>query len=62
MNQADGRDSDFDKFIRFADLLKKRGVLTSWRFCTSAAHTEKDVGDVLDRANDAMRVLKNEDA
>jgi glutamate-1-semialdehyde 2,1-aminomutase len=62
LNQADGRDSDFDKFIRFADLLKKRGVLTSWRFCTSAAHTEKDVGDVLDRANDAMRVLKDEEA
>jgi hypothetical protein len=35
-------------------------VLTSWRFCTSAAHTEKDVEDALDRANDAMKVLKEE--
>jgi len=61
VNQADGRDTDFGKFLRFADLLKERGVLTSWRFCTSAAHTEKDVGDVLDRANEAMRILKEED-
>ena len=62
VNQADGRGSDFAKFVRFADLLKKLGVLTSWRFCTSAAHTEKDVGDVLDRADQAMRILKEEGA
>jgi glutamate-1-semialdehyde 2,1-aminomutase len=62
VNQADGRDSDFAKFIRFADLLKDMGVLTSWRFCTSAAHTEKDVGDVLDRVNEVLKVLKEEDA
>jgi glutamate-1-semialdehyde 2,1-aminomutase len=62
LNQAGGRGSDFRKFGRFADLLKERGVLTSWRFCTSAAHTAKDVGDVLDRANEAMEILKEEDA
>ena len=45
---------------RFAGLLKERGVLTSWRFCTSAAHTEKDVDDTLDRANGAMKILKDE--
>ena len=41
----------------FAALLKQRGVLTSFRFCTSAAHTEKDVEDTLERAEDAMREL-----
>ena len=62
INQAGGRGADFAKWLRFADLLKKRGVLTSWRFCTSAAHTDKDVGDTLDRANEAMRILKEESA
>jgi glutamate-1-semialdehyde 2,1-aminomutase len=41
----------------FAGLLKQRGVLTSFRFCTSAAHTEKDVEDALERADDAMKEL-----
>jgi glutamate-1-semialdehyde 2,1-aminomutase len=41
----------------FAALLKQRGVLTSFRFCTSAAHTERDVEDALERAEDAMREL-----
>jgi len=45
---------------RFSGLLKERGVLTSWRFCTSVAHTKKDVDDTLDRANDAMKILKDE--
>jgi glutamate-1-semialdehyde 2,1-aminomutase len=41
----------------FAALLKQRGVLTSFRFCTSAAHTERDVEDALERAEDAMKEL-----
>jgi len=41
----------------FAALLKQRGVLTSFRFCTSAAHTEGDVEDALHRAEDAMKEL-----
>jgi glutamate-1-semialdehyde 2,1-aminomutase len=41
----------------FAALLKQRGVLTSFRFCTSAAHTERDVEDALERADDAMKEL-----
>ncbi len=61
INHADGNEAANHKQAnRFAELLKKRGVLTSWRFCTSAAHTEKDVEDALDRANDAMKVLKEE--
>jgi glutamate-1-semialdehyde 2,1-aminomutase len=59
-NQAEGRGADFGKMGRFAELLKERGVITSMRFCTSAAHTEKDVGDTLDRANEVMRILKEE--
>jgi glutamate-1-semialdehyde 2,1-aminomutase len=61
INHADGNDgANHHQANRFAELLKKRGVLTSWRFCTSTAHTEKDVEDALDRANDAMKVLKEE--
>jgi glutamate-1-semialdehyde 2,1-aminomutase len=41
----------------FAALLKQRGVLTSFRFCTSAAHAERDVADALERAEDAMQEL-----
>jgi glutamate-1-semialdehyde 2,1-aminomutase len=61
-NQAEGRGSDFAKVGRFGELLKERGILTSLRFCTSAAHTELDVADTLDRANEVMRILKEEDA
>jgi glutamate-1-semialdehyde 2,1-aminomutase len=41
----------------FAALLKQRGVLTSFRFCTSAAHSERDVEDTLQRAEAAMKEL-----
>ena len=61
-NQAEGRGSDFAKAARFTQLLKERGVLSGNRFCTSAAHTERDVADTLDRANEVMRILKEEDA
>jgi len=57
-NQAEGQGADFEKMGRFGKLLKDRGVLTSSRFCTSAAHTEKDVGDTLDRADEVMKILK----
>ncbi len=61
INHREGNESANHKQAnRFSGLLKERGVLTSWRFCTSAAHTEKDVQDALDRANDAMKVLKEE--
>jgi glutamate-1-semialdehyde 2,1-aminomutase len=57
-NQADGYGSDFARMGWFSGLLKERGVFTSARFCTSAAHTEKDVGDTLDRVEDAFKVMK----
>ncbi|MFC2030892.1 aspartate aminotransferase family protein [Chloroflexota bacterium] len=62
INQADGLSSDMVRAGRFAALLKDKGVMTSaFRFSTSAAHTERDVGDVLDRANDVLKALKDED-
>jgi len=61
INHGDGNDgANHQQANRFAELLKMQGVLTSWRFCTSTAHTEKDVGDTLDRANEAMKILKDE--
>jgi len=61
INHQDSLDSDFIKAGRFAELLKERGVIITTRFCTSAAHTEKDIGDTLDRANDAMKIMKDEE-
>jgi hypothetical protein len=31
------------------------------RFCTSAAHSEADVRDALDRADEVMKILQAED-
>jgi glutamate-1-semialdehyde 2,1-aminomutase len=61
-NHADGLDSDYAKASRFSELLKEYGVITTIRFCTSAAHRKKDVGDTLDRANEVMKLLKEEEA
>jgi glutamate-1-semialdehyde 2,1-aminomutase len=58
INQADGYGSDFERTGWFSSLLKERGVLTSFRFCTSSAHTEKDVGDTLERVEDAFKVMR----
>jgi len=57
INQADGRGSNAEKTLLFSQLLKERGVLTSYRFCTSAAHTERDIADALDRIDDVMAQL-----
>jgi hypothetical protein len=46
------------KAAQFGNLLKNRGVLTALRFCTSAAHTQRDVAETLERAEGAMRELK----
>jgi glutamate-1-semialdehyde 2,1-aminomutase len=62
INHSDGLDSDFAKRSRFGELLKQRGVLTTNRFCTSGAHTRKDVEDTLDRANEVMKILREKDA
>jgi glutamate-1-semialdehyde 2,1-aminomutase len=61
INQSDGLDADLRKLGLFVDLLKKHGVLTSLRFCVSAAHTEKDIGDTLDRVNEVMKIIKEKE-
>ncbi len=58
INQADGYGADFERTGWFSKLLKERGVLTSARFCTSAAHTVKDVEDTLERVEDAFKTMK----
>jgi len=57
ISYKDGLDPGFFKAIEFGGLMKKRGVLCPFRFCTSTAHTVKDVEDTLDRAEDAMKAL-----
>ena len=42
---------------RFGSLLRDYGVLTLMRFCTSTAHTEEDVNECLNRAEDALKSL-----
>jgi glutamate-1-semialdehyde 2,1-aminomutase len=59
ISQADGYGSDFERTGWFSALLKERGVLTSFRFCTSVAHTEEDVEDTLDRIEDAFKVMSH---
>jgi len=61
INHGDGIDgANHEQAYRFAQLLKEQGVLTSWRFCTSMAHTEKDVGDTLDRADEVLKIMREE--
>lgn len=50
--------SSLVKAAQFGTLLKRRGVLTTLRFCTSVAHTQRDVEEALERAEDAMKELK----
>ncbi|MBW2367903.1 MAG: aspartate aminotransferase family protein [Deltaproteobacteria bacterium] len=59
INHADSvENADLFSALQFGGLLKKRGVLTNFRFCTSAVHTEKDIADTLERAEDAMKEMK----
>ncbi|MEJ2170428.1 MAG: aspartate aminotransferase family protein [Desulfobacterales bacterium] len=46
------------KALEFTSLIKKQGVLAFWRFCTSAAHTEKDIQDTLERVETAFKKMK----
>jgi glutamate-1-semialdehyde 2,1-aminomutase len=61
INEAGVRGSDFVKSSRFAQLMAERGVNVARRFLISAAHSEKDISEALDRADDAMRQLREED-
>lgn len=45
------------KAAEFNSALRQRGVLATSRLCTSAAHTEVDVDEALNRAEDALASL-----
>ena len=42
----------------FIGAMNQRGVIMQTRMCTSAAHTQADVDEVLSRADDALHALK----
>jgi len=50
--------SDLLKTSAFLALLKDRGIITAFRFCVSAVHTEKDIKDALVGIEDALLELK----
>jgi glutamate-1-semialdehyde 2,1-aminomutase len=52
--------TDTAKANRFGQLLQKRGIISTRRFLVSAADTERDIEVTLDRANGALRALKEE--
>ena len=51
-------DADMPRSAIFGTLLKEKGVLTSFRFCTSMAHTEADVQETLNRADDVLKEMQ----
>jgi len=57
INHKEALQSDIIKTMRFASLLKEKGVLTTLRICTSVAHTEGDVQETLNRADDVMKIM-----
>jgi glutamate-1-semialdehyde 2,1-aminomutase len=61
VNQAGVRGSDFAKSGRFGQLMAERGVNVARRFLISTAHTEADIQEALERADDAMKQLQIED-
>ena len=45
------------KAAQFGSEMRRRGVLTTVRLCTSVAHEANDVDEALNRAEDAMRAI-----
>jgi len=58
INHKEALEVDMVKAMEFASLLKQKGVLTSYRLCTSAAHTEKEIQETLNRADDVMKTMQ----
>ncbi len=56
-NHAETLGIDFGRGGRFFQLLLNRGVECYGRFCISAAHTERDIQDTLERVDDALADL-----
>jgi glutamate-1-semialdehyde 2,1-aminomutase len=59
-DSLEGIGDGIERIIRFEKLLLERGVISSFRFYTSAAHTEREVNETLDRAYDALKQIKVE--
>ena len=51
-------EADMMNAVIFGSLLKEKGVLTSFRFCTSIAHSEEDVLETLNRADDVLKAMQ----
>lgn len=52
--------SGIKKTVRFGLLMKEKGVITLFRLYTSAAHTEAEVNETLERARDVLKQMKTE--
>jgi glutamate-1-semialdehyde 2,1-aminomutase len=53
-NHKESLGNGLDRVGLFSSLLNKRGILVQSRFCTSAAHTEEDVTETLNKVEDAL--------
>ncbi len=51
--------ADIMKSAAFAGMMKQRGVLNNFRFCTSAAHTEEDIQLVIEKAESVLADMAN---
>ncbi|MCG8499822.1 MAG: hypothetical protein MJB12_05370, partial [Firmicutes bacterium] len=51
--------ADIMKSAAFAGMMKQRGVLNNFRFCTSAAHTEEDIQLVIEKADSVLADMAN---
>lgn len=60
INHKDGMENaDLLKLSVFLGLLKEKGVITTLRFCTGAAHTEEDIKETLVRFEEALIEFMN---
>ncbi len=53
-NQSEGRGDGLVEAGELQAHMKKHGILTTLRFCTSAAHTDRDVEEALERIDAAI--------
>ncbi|MCG8482384.1 MAG: aminotransferase class III-fold pyridoxal phosphate-dependent enzyme [Clostridia bacterium] len=55
INHKDGiENSDLMKVFALLGILKEKGIMTAFRFCTSAVHTEEDIKITLEKFEEAL--------
>jgi len=59
-DSLEGLGAGIKKTIRFGSLMIEKGVISIFRLYTSAAHTEKEVNETLERAYDSLKKMKTE--